>query len=83
MKKVKKYLESMYRPSFIFLCVGLAVFSASLIHLALLLRADLAAGECDIIYRYPQMIEEICFPLYILVPIALLTDINERRKSQK
>lgn len=83
MRKIKNYIETMYRPSFLMLGAGLAVFSASLIYLSLLLRADLAAGESDIIYRYPKMLEDICMPLYILLPTTILTDLNERKKNTK
>ena len=81
MKKVKKYLETMYRPSFLMLAAGLAVFSATLIYLSVLLRADLAAGDSDIIYRYPKMLESICLPLYIFLPVTLFVDLNERKKN--
>ena len=82
MKKFRIYINTMYRPSFLILCIGLAIFSLSLCMLAINLRADILAGESDIIYRYPKMIEEILFPSYILLPTTFAIDIKERSKNK-
>lgn len=81
MKNLKIYLNTFYRPAFITLSMGLAIFSVALCLLALNLRADILAGESDIVYRYPQMIEKVLFPIYILLPITFIVDINERKKG--
>lgn len=78
---MRKYIKTMYRPSYIALCIGLFVFSISLVALAVSLRCEMLADESDLIYRYPKMIEKILFPLYIHIPVVLLIDLNERKKS--
>jgi hypothetical protein len=40
------------------------------------------AGESDMIYTYPKMMEEILFPLCILLPTTLAIDIKERNKKK-
>jgi hypothetical protein len=50
--------------------------------LAFNLRVDIIAGESDVIYIYPKMIEKILFPLYILLPSTLAVDIKERSKNK-
>ena len=82
MKKFKLYINTMYRPSYILLCLGLAIFSLLLLTLSLNLHADIMAGKSDIIYRYPKMIEKITFPLYVLLPTSLAIDIHERNKNK-
>lgn len=81
MKKMKIYLNTFYRPAFLVLCLGLTVFSLTLITLSVNLHQEMLAGESDIIYRYPQMIEKILFPLYILLPTIFTVDMNERKKK--
>ncbi len=78
---MKKYIETMYRPSYIALCIGLFIFSALLIATAVSLRYEMLLGESDLIYRYPKMIEKILFPLYIFVPITMIVDLNERQRK--
>lgn len=80
MRKIRNYINSIYRPAFIMLCIGLSIFSATICILAVNLRADMLAGASDVIYRYPQMIEKILFPIYILLPITFVVDLNERKK---
>lgn len=82
MRKLKLYINSMYTPAYLALCIGLAIFSLSLCLLAINLRIDILAGESDMIYRYPRMIEEILFPLYILLPTTFAIDIKERSKTK-
>lgn len=81
MKSFKKYINTMYNPAFVMLCVGLTIFSITLCALAINLRADILSGKSDMIYRYPQMIEKVVFPLYILIPIIFVVDMNERSKK--
>lgn len=81
MKNIKKYFNTFYRPAFLTLSIGLALFSLTLCALAINLRADILAGESDVIYRYPKMMEQILFPLYILLPITFVVDFNERKKK--
>lgn len=81
MKKLRKYFDTFYPPAFITLCVGLAIFSLTICVLAVNLRLEILAGKSDLIYRYPKMIEEVIFPLYILIPVILVVDLNERKKG--
>ncbi len=81
MKQIKKYIKTMYRPAYIVLCMGLAFFSLTLLIFALDLHSEIALGESDIIFRYPKMLEQILFPLYIFIPVVFLIDINERKKN--
>lgn len=79
MKNFKRYVNTLYKPSFIMLCIGLGIFSLSMLILASSLRADILMGESDVIYRYPQMLEKILFPLYILLAVTFVVDLNERK----
>ena len=81
MKKMKKYINSIYRPAFITLCIGLTLFSLTLCVLAVNLRMEILAGESDILFKYPKMLEKALFPLYILLPTTFLVDLNERKKK--
>ncbi len=81
MRKIRNYVNSIYRPAFLILCTGLAIFSATICILAVNLRVDILKGASDVIYRYPQMIEKTLFPLYILLPITFVVDINERKNK--
>ncbi len=83
MKNLILYINTMYPAAFRVLSLGLAIFSLSLILLATSLRGEILAGESDIVYRYPDMIEKILFPLFILIPITILTDLNERKKCRE
>lgn len=80
MRKFKKYINTFYRPAFLTLSIGLGIFALSLCILATDLHSEILAGESDIIYRYPKMLEEILFPLYILLPVTFIVDLNERKK---
>lgn len=81
MKAIKNYFSTMYRPAYLVLCTSLFLFSIALLSLALTLHRELIAGESDLIYRYPKMIEDVIFPMIILLPVALASDINERKKK--
>ncbi len=81
MKKIKRYFNTFYPPAFFTLCVGLAIFSITLCLIAINLRLDILAGESDMIYKYPKMIDKILFPVYILLPITMAADLNERNKK--
>ena len=83
MKRFKLYINTFYRPAFIALCIGLAIFSLSLCIFATNLRADIIAGESDFIYKYPVILEKILFPIYILIPVTLIVDLNERKKRSR
>ena len=72
MKAVKHYIGTMYRPSYIVLCIGSALFAISLLILSLSMHREILAGESDIIYRYPKMLEEVLFPLIIFLKNNLL-----------
>ena len=82
MKKIRFYINTMYPPAYWMLCIGLAIFSFMLCWLAINLRADILAGKIDTIYTYPKMIEEILFPIYILLPTTFAIDIKERSKKK-
>ena len=79
--KLRKYINSIYKPAFVTLCIGLSLFSLGLCILAVNLRMDILAGKSDIIYRYPDMLKEIIFPIYIIIPMVFVIDLNERNKK--
>ncbi len=81
MKKIFHYINTMYRPSFIVLTIGLTIISIALTLLAVSLRAEMLAGETDVIYRYPKMIEEVVLRAAIFLPPVFLIDLNERKKK--
>lgn len=81
MKKLKRYVNTMYPPSFYVLCIGLAIFVLLLIAIALNLRGEQLLGEINATLKYPKMIEQAIFPLYILIPVTLCIDLNERKKK--
>ena len=81
MKKIKIYINTMYRPSFTVLCIGLTLIALILVGIALSLRAEILSGESDVIYRYPKFIEELIIRIAIFVPTVLLIDLNERKKN--
>lgn len=83
MRSLIKYINTMYRPSYRLLSFGLFAFSLMLTALAICLRCEMLAGESDVIYRYPDMLNQILYPLYILIPIALCMDLNERKKGRE
>ena len=82
MKRLCKYIDTMYRPSFIILCIGLAILSLSLIILAVSLRADILAEEYNTIYTYKVIIKELFIRVAIFFPVILLVDFNERKKKR-
>ena len=82
MKRLCKYIGTMYRPSFIILCIGLAIFSISLTALAVSLRADILAEEYNAIYTYKVIIKELFIRSAIFFPVILLIDFNERKKKR-
>lgn len=83
MNLIKKYVNSMYPPAYITLCIGFALFTLSILALAMSMRAEMLAGEVDLIYRYPKMLEEALFPMLILMPVVLGIDLNERKKKSR
>ena len=82
MKKIFNYINTMYKPSFIVLCLGLSIIAITMIILAVSLRNEILAGESDIIYRYPKMLEEIMLRAAIFFPAVILIDLNERKKKK-
>lgn len=83
MKLIKKYVRTMYPPAYITLCIGFALFTLSILALAMSMRAEILAGEVDLIYRYPKMLEKALFPMLILMPVILGIDLNERKKKSR
>lgn len=81
MKRLIKYINSIYRPAFIVLCIGLAIFALSICILAVNMRLDMLSGESDILFKYPKLMNKVMFPLYILLFITLIIDLNERTKK--
>lgn len=81
MKNIKNYINTIYQPAFLILCIGLTIFSLSLGIFAFNLRLEMLNEKSDIIYRYPQMLEKILFPIYILIPTAFVVDLNERQNK--
>ncbi len=82
MKKFNKYISTMYRPSYIMLRAGLCLFSVGLILLSLDLRDAVALQKADIVGTYGAMLEELIFPMYILLPVTAAVDLNERKKKK-
>ena len=82
MKKLSKYIDTMYRPSFIVMCIGLAILSISLTVLAVSLRADILAEEYNTIYTYKEIIKELFIRACIFFPVIVLIDFNERKKKR-
>lgn len=80
MKKITQYINTMYRPSYIVLCIGLAVISLASIAIAIHIRNEMLAGKSDIIYIYPKIIEELFLRVIVFIPTVLLVDLNERKK---
>lgn len=83
MKNVSKYISTMYAPSRRILTLGLFIFLLSLLAFALSLHSELAAGSIGLIHIYPAMLEKVIFPLPILLAATLLTDLNERKRTEK
>ncbi len=81
MRKIFHYINTMYPLAYNALWSGLALFASSIGIFALSLHRDILAGESDIIYRYPAMLEDILFPLLLLVPLIVIVDLNERKKN--
>ena len=81
MKALKRYINTMYSPSFYVLCIGLALFSILFGVIAINLRQEQLIGEINAAIKYPRMIEQAIFPLYILLPITICVDLNERKKK--
>ena len=82
MKKISNYINTMYRPSFIVLCIGLTIVALTMIILAVSMREEMLNGASDIIYRYPKMLEEIAQRSAIFFPAVFIIDLNERRKKR-
>ena len=78
-----KHVNKMNALSFQMLRAGLFVFSSSLCALAVNLSQEARAGATDLIYRYPQMLEAITYPLVVLIAVALAIDVNEKQKDKK
>lgn len=78
---MKIYINTMYPLAFRALAIALTLFAGTLIALAVSLHQELMAGETDLIYRYPQMIEIILFPMLIILPTVIVIDLNERKKK--
>ena len=83
MKKIFNYINTMYKPSFTMLCVGLSIIALTMIILAVSMRNEMLAGASDIIYRYPKMLEEILLRAAVFFPAVLIIDLNERRNKVK
>ena len=81
MKKLIIYINTIYRPAFLVLCIGLAIFSITMCILAVNMRIDMISGASNIIYKYPKMIEKVLFPLNILLSVIWIVDLNERKKE--
>ena len=83
MKKIFNYINTMYKPSFAVLCIGLSIIALTMIILAISMRNEMLAGASDIIYRYPKMLEEIALRAAVFFPTVMIIDLNERRKKAK
>ena len=76
-----RHINKLSKASFKMLSWGLFIFSFSLCSLAVNLCGEYKSGASDLIYRYPQMLEEITLPLIFLVGVSLILDINEKRRQ--
>lgn len=74
-----RQINLMNRASFYMLSWGSFFYSLSLGTLSVELCREVRLGAADIIYRYPQMLEEITMPFLLLVGTALILDINAKR----
>ena len=81
MKKITRYINTMYRPSFIALSIGLTFISLTLIALAIIMRESLIAGERLIVYQFPSILEELILRSVILFSVIFAVDLNERKKG--
>ena len=81
MKKFNAYISTMYKPAFLLLVICLTVLSILLLFIAVSLRQEILAGESDVIYRYPHMLEIILFPTAPTFPIIIAIDIKERKRK--
>lgn len=82
MRRFAKYIDGMYRPSFVVLSLGLALISLSLVIISVIMREQLLIGDISVIYHYPVLIEEIIFRGILLIAVAFAIDHNERRKNR-
>ena len=81
MKRLNTYISTMYKPTFLLLVISLTVLSTLLLFIAVSLRQEILAGESDVIYRYPKMLEMILLPTAPTFPIIFAIDIKERKKK--
>lgn len=83
MKGIYRYINTMYRPSFVTLIFGLSMISAGLCALAVTLRQEQLSGTRGISLIYSSMLEELIFPLILLLAVTLAVDAAEREKRKK
>ena len=83
MKKIYKYISTMYRPAFITLTLGLSLFSAGLGTFAVTLRQELLAGARGVSLIYTPILEELILLLSPLLITVFAIDLIERKKHEK
>ena len=83
MKKIYKYINTMYRPAFIALILGLSLFSLGLCTLAVILRQELLEGARGLSLIYAPMLEELIESLVPLLLTVFAIDLTERAKHKK
>lgn len=83
MKRIYKYINTMYRPSFVMLTIGLSLFSAGLCAFAVTIRHEQLSGAQGFSLIYEPMLEDLLFPLIVLVAVTLTVDAAEREKRKK
>ena len=80
MRNIRKYIHTMYRPSYLTLVWGLTVTAIALGVLAVSMRNALTSGNLDVIYSYPRLIGEIFLRLSVLMFAVGIIDFNEKRR---
>lgn len=80
MRNIRKYIHTMYRPSYLTLVCGLTVTAIALGVLAVSMRNALTSGNLDVIYSYPRLIGEIFLRLSVLMFAVGIIDFNEKRR---
>ena len=80
MKSIRKYIHTMYRPSYLALVSGLTVTAVALCAMAVCMNNALTSGNIDVIYSYPKLMGEVFLRLSILLFAVGIIDFNEKRR---
>ncbi len=83
MMKFRRYLATMYRPSYIFLTICLGTLAAAMLALALTVRAEMLAGTRGFVLTHGELLEKMLPPALFSTALALAPDAIERMKASK